>query len=66
MNTATRRQQSLGHYARAVGEWRAKGWDAASINRMVICALESTRSVHANPAGDALIVLEIADGVRCA
>lgn len=62
----TDRQKSLVHYAQAVQEWRAKGWSAASINRMLLCALEGTRSVHKAPTADAVIVLEIADGKRCA
>ena len=62
----SRRQQSLAYYAQAVAEWRAKGWGPASINRMLISCLEGTRSVHTNPAADAVVVLEIADGVRCA
>jgi hypothetical protein len=66
MSKISRRQQSLAYYAQAVIEWRAKGWGSASINRMLICALEGTRSVHINPTADAVIVLEIADGVRCA
>lgn len=66
MTKMTARQVSLAHYAKAVAEWRAKGWSTASINRMLVSALECTRSVHANPAADAVVVLEIADGVRCA
>lgn len=66
MSKMTARQISLTHYAKSVREWRAKGWSERSINRMVVSALESTRSVHTNPAADAVIVLEIADGVRCA
>jgi hypothetical protein len=62
----TKRQMSLAHYAQTVLEWRAKGWSAASINRMLISALELTRSCHPNPSIDATIVLEIADGRRCA
>lgn len=62
----SKRQQSLAYYAQAVLEWRAKGWSRQQINRMLICALEGTRSVHKDPANDAGIVLEIADGVRCA
>ena len=66
MSTISRRQQSLASSAQAVSDWRAKGWGAASINRMLISALELSRSVHVNPAADAVVVLEIADGVRCA
>lgn len=66
MSKMTRRQQSLAYNAQAVTEWRAKGWSAASINRMLISSLELTRSVHSNPVADAVIVLEIADGTRCA
>lgn len=66
MSKISRRQQSLVYNAQAVIEWRAKGWSAASINRMLICSLELTRSVHTNPASDAVVVLEIADGKRCA
>lgn len=66
MSKMTRRQQSMTYNAQAVREWRANGWSSASINRMLISSLELTRSVHANPAADAVIVLEIADGVRCA
>lgn len=66
MPKTSRRQQSLAYNAQSVTEWRAKGWSAESINRMLICSLELTRSVHINPAADAVIVLEIADGVRCA
>lgn len=62
----SKRQQSLVYHAQAVIEWRAKRWNVESINRMLICALEMTRSVHADPAADAAVVLEIADGVRCA
>jgi hypothetical protein len=62
----TKRQMSLAHYAQAVLEWRSKGWSAASINRMLISALELTRSCHPNPSIDATIVLEIANGRRCA
>ena len=66
MSKISRRQQSLAYYAQAVIEWRAKGYSAPSINRMLISALECTRSVHVNPAADAVVVLEIADGARCA
>jgi hypothetical protein len=66
MTKTTRRQMSLIHYAQAVQEWRAKGWSAASVNRMLISALECTRNVHRDPRADAVIVLEIADGARVA
>ncbi len=62
----SKRQQSLAHNAAAVLEWRAKGWGEQSINRMLICSLELTRSCHPKPAADAVIVLEIANGQRCA
>ena len=66
MNKIDRRNASLAYNARAVAEWRAKGYSEASINHMVICSLECTRSVHADPAADAVIVLEIANGQRAA
>lgn len=66
MTKMTARQISLTHYAQAVREWRAKGWSERSINRMIVSALECTRSVHPNPTGDAVVVLEIADGIRAA
>lgn len=62
----SKRQQSLAYYAQAVLEWRAKGYTRQNINRMLICALEGTRSAHPHPASDAGVVLEIADGLRCA
>lgn len=66
MSKLNRRQQSLGYHAKCVIDWRAKGWNAASINRMLVSMLTLTRSVHANPAQDAVLVLEIANGTRCA
>lgn len=62
----TKRQQSLAYYAKCVQEWRSQGKPAAIVNHLLICALECTRSVHKNPVTDASIVLEIADGIRCA
>jgi hypothetical protein len=64
MTKPTAKQRSMIWHAQAVREWRAKGWGASSVNRMLICALENTRSVHQNPSSDAVIVLEIADGRR--
>lgn len=66
MPKMTRRQMPLAYYAKCVQEWRAQGKPAAVINRMLVCALEMTRSCHPNPASDAGLVFEIADGVRCA
>lgn len=64
MKKLTAKQRSMIWHAQVVREWRAKGWGASSVNRMLICALENTRSVHQNPSADAVIVLEIADGRR--
>lgn len=66
MSKISRRNQSLAYYAQAVCEWREQGWCRASVNRMLISSLECTRSVHVDPAADAVIVLEIADGTRAA
>jgi hypothetical protein len=66
MTSTDRRNMSLAYYAKAVQEWRASGKPSAVINRMLICCLEMTRTVHKDPVGDAITVLEIADGLRAA
>jgi hypothetical protein len=66
MSKLTKRQQSLVYWAQAVQEWRAKGWSKESINLMLIRGLHGCTSVHPAPNKDAVLVLEIADGTRCA
>jgi hypothetical protein len=62
----SKHQQSIVYWANCVSEWQAKGWKEWEVKRMLACCLESVRSVHKNPAADAALVMEIANGARAA